>query len=124
MELTLRILLILVALICVFGGANLLVKGSKSFLPAEVAPIPVLGNLFRFMAGIYFSLGFLLIYVSWNISEFQSLIYFLGLPVLFSGIGRLISYLKVGSGGIYLKNIMWFEILMGIAIMLLQYFRF
>ncbi len=40
--------------------------------------------------------------------------------VMFSGIGRLISYLKVGSTGKYFINIMWIEILLGIIIIILQ----
>jgi hypothetical protein len=123
MELSLQILLGLVSLICLLGGMNLLIKGAGSFLTENTSAPPVLDNLFRFLSGIYFSLGFLVVYVVVNLNEIQGLIYFIGIVVIFSGLGRLYSRIKVGSGGNYLNFIMLFEILLGIVIILLQYLR-
>ena len=123
MEIALQILLGLVALVCLLGGMNLLLKGTASFLPETVAAPPVLDNLFRFLSGIYFSLGFLMAYVVFNFHQIHDLIYFIGLVVLFSGLGRLYSRIKVGPLTNYLKFIMIFEIILGIAIVLLEYFR-
>lgn len=118
-----QILLGLVSLICLLGGMNLLLKGSGSFLPETVAVPPVLDNLFRFLSGIYFGLGFLMAYVIFNLPQINDLIYFIGIVVIFSGLGRLYSRMKVGSSTKYLFYIMWFEILLGIVIIVLQYFR-
>ena len=123
MEFTLQLLLGFVAAICLSGGLNLLIKGSSSFLPKTVPPQIVLDNLFRFLSGIYFGMGFLLIWVVFNIQEQNTILYFLGLIVLFSGLGRLYSTLKVGLGGTYLTFVMLLEIVLGISIMTLQYFR-
>ena len=123
MEITLQILLVIVSLICLLGGMNLLLKGAGSFLPKTVAVPPVLDNLFRFLSGIYFGLGFLMAFVVFNFHEVNNLIYFIGIVVIFSGLGRLYSRIKVGSGGKYLNFIMVFEILLGIAIVVLEYFR-
>jgi len=123
MQLSLKILLGLVSLICLLGGMNLLIKGAGSFLPETTPVPPVLDNLFRFLSGIYFGLGFLMVYVFVNLHEIQALIYFIGIVVIFSGLGRLYSRIKVGSGGKYLNFIMVVEIILGIAIILLQYFR-
>jgi cytochrome b subunit of formate dehydrogenase len=123
MGIALQILLGLVSLICLLGGMNLLLKGSGSFLPETVAVPPVLDNLFRFLSGIYFGLGFLMAYVIFNLPQINDLIYFIGIVVIFSGLGRLYSRMKVGSSTKYLFYIMWFEILLGIVIIVLQYFR-
>lgn len=123
MELLLQILLSLVSLICFLGGMNLLLKGAGSFLPAETPPQPVLDNLFRFLSGIYFSLGFLVAWAVINFRHVYDLTYFIGIVVVFSGLGRLYSKMKTGSAGKYFENIMIFEIILGITILLLQYFR-
>src|SRR5689334_21897461 len=123
MELTLQILLGLVALICLLGGANLLIKGTGSFLPETTTSSQPLDNLFRFLSGIYFGLGFLMGWVVLHFHEVGSLIYFIGFVVVCSGLGRLYSRTKVGSAGKYFDYIMVFEILLGIGIILLQYFR-
>ena len=123
MVLSLQILLGLVSLICLLGGLNLLIKGAGSFLPETAPTPPVLDNLFRFLSGIYFGLGFLMTWVVFNLHEIKDLIYFIGIVVIFSGLGRLYSRIKVGSGGKYLNFIMFFEILLGMMIILLEYFR-
>jgi len=123
MILALRILLGLVSLICLLGGMNLLIKGTSSFLPKTIQPQPVLDNLFRFLSGIYFGLGFLMIWVVVNFRTLNGLIYFVGLVVIFSGLGRLYSRMKLGSAGRYFDRIMLFEIGLGVAIVLLEHFR-
>lgn len=123
MEIALRILLGIVSLICLLGGLNLLLKGAGYFLPGATPPQRILDNLVRFLSGIYFSLGFLMVWVVFNFPEIHELIYFLGLVVIFSGLGRLYSRIKVGSAGKYFDFIMVFEIILGISIIVLQYFR-
>ena len=123
MELALQILLVVVTLICLAGGVNLLIKGTGSFLPKEIPPQPVLDNLFRFLSGIYFGLGFLMAWVVFNFHKVNELVYFIGLVVVFSGLGRLYSKIKVGSAGKYFENMMLIEIILGVAIIVLQYLR-
>ena len=123
MELILQILLGAVSLICLTGGMNLLLKGAASFLPKPSPPQPILDNLFRFLSGIYFGLGFLMAWVVFNLQKTNDLIYFIGIVVICSGLGRLYSRTKVGSAGKYFDFIMLFEIILGISIVLLQYFR-
>ena len=123
MEVTLRILLGIVSLICILGGANLLIKGTSSFLPDTISPQRILDNLFRFLSGIYFGLGFLMTWVVFKFQEINNLIYFIAIVVICSGLGRLYSRIKIGSAGRYFNFMMIFEIFLGIAIALLQYFR-
>ena len=123
MELSLQILLGLVALICLSGGLNLLIKGANSFLPETVPPQRILDNLFRFLSGIYFGQAFLMTWVIFNLHEIKDLIYFIGVIVIFSGLGRWYSRIKVGSAGKYFDYIMVFEIILGSSIAILQYFR-
>ena len=112
----------MVALICLLGGMNLLIKGTPTFLPKTLPPQPIMDNLFRFLSGLYFGLGFLMAWVVFNVHKLHGLIYFIGIAVVFSGLGRLYSKVKVGSAGTYFERIMVFEIALGIAIVVLQYF--
>ncbi|MEO8854662.1 MAG: DUF4345 domain-containing protein [Ginsengibacter sp.] len=123
MVIALQILLGLVNLICILGGMNLLTKGANAYLTEPIPTQRKLDNLFRFMSGIYFSLGFLVAYVIYNLRYQQGLIYFIGLVVVFSGLGRLYSKTKVGSAGKYFDNIMIVELTLGVAIIVLQYLR-
>ena len=86
------------------------------FLPKEMKPQLVLDNLVRFLAGIYFSAGFLYAYCAFHIESVGRVVYFLGIMVLFSGLGRLYSRMKYGSAGTYFDVIMLVEILLGVLI--------
>lgn len=123
MELSLQILLSLTALICFLGGLNLLIKGADYFLPKNIPPQIILDNLVRFLSGIYFSMSFLLFWAVYNIHDINTVVYFLGIPIVFSGLGRLYSRLKVGSAGKYFDFIMVFEIVLGVAVIVLEYVR-
>jgi hypothetical protein len=122
MELTLTVLLGLVSLICLLGGMNLLLKGAEYYAPETLATRRTLDNLFRFTSGIYFGLGFLMVWVVFHLHEVGDLIYFIGLVVIFSGLGRLYSRIRVGSAGKYFDVMMLVEILLGVAIIVVKYF--
>ena len=100
-----------------------MIKGAGYFLPETTPPQRILDNLVRFLSGIYFSLGFLMAWVVFNLAEINDLLYFIGIVVIFSGLGRLYSRIKVGSAGKYFDFIMLFEILLGISVIVLQYLR-
>lgn len=123
MDLTLSILLGLVSLICFLGGLNVMIKGAMPFLPKETPIQRVLDNLVRFLSGIYFASGFLLVYAAFNLSDIGRIPYFLGIMVAFSGLGRLYSRFKAGTAGTYFDIIMVVEILLGLTIILLQWLR-
>jgi uncharacterized membrane protein YidH (DUF202 family) len=53
----------------------------------------------------------------------DGLIYFIGIVVIFSGLGRWYSRMKVGTAGKYFDSIMAVEIILGIGIIVLKYFR-
>lgn len=120
MEIALTILLVLVTLICFFGGANLLIKGAQSFMPADTAVPPVLDDLFRFLSGMYFGFGFLMAWVLFHLREVNDLVYFIGIVVIFSGLGRLYSRIKVGTAGKYFDTMMVVEIILGLVIIVLK----
>jgi hypothetical protein len=96
MELTLRMVLGLITLICWAGGLNLLAKGAVSFLPSTTPPQRVLDNLVRFLSGIYFGLGFLMAWTVVHFSGLTELIYYIGVVVICSGLGREIFRLYHG----------------------------
>ena len=100
-----------------------MIKGADYFLPETTPPQRILDNLVRFLSGIYFSLGFLMAWVVFNLAEINDLLYFIGIVVIFSGLGRLYSRIKVGSAGKYFDFIMLFEIFLGISVIVLQYLR-
>lgn len=122
MELALKIILGLVTTICFLGGINLLTKGAKSFLPDTLPLQPRLDNLFRFLSGIYLGLGFLMLWVTIHSREVGDLMYFIGITVLFSGLGRLYSRIKAGSAGTYYDSMMIIECCLGLGIAILHYF--
>lgn len=123
MTIALQIILALVAAICFLGGLNLLNKGAMPFLPKDHGPARELDNLFRFTSGIYFSMGFLLTWVIFTIDQHHTLLYFLGLNVVFAGLGRVWSMLRVGTAGNYHRAMMLLEILLGLSVIGLQAMR-
>lgn len=120
MSLAVSILLGLVSLICFLGGTNIMLKGAMYFLPEETPPQLILDDLVRFLSGIYFGSGFLFAYAAFHVANSAGFIYFLGLAVIFSGLGRLYSRFKVGSAGKYFDFITGVEIVLGVAIILLD----
>lgn len=123
MEIVLITLLGIVSLICFLGGMNVLLKGAKKFLPKETPTQPVLDNLVRFLGGIYFASGFLFVYAAFCTSTLGLTIYILGIIVIFSGLGRLFSRVKVGSAGNYFDFIMILEIILGLSIIAIKYLK-
>lgn len=123
MIIAIQIIIILLALICLAGGTNIMLKGSKAYLPSDTPPQRVLDNLVRFLSGIYFGLGFLLAWVAFHLSQIHELIYFIGIVVIFSGLGRLYSRSRVGSAGKYFDFVMLVEIALGLALIILQAYR-
>lgn len=123
MEIALQILLSLTSLICFLVGTIGLIKGIQYVLPASIESQKKLDNAFRFLNGMFASFAFLLMWVVLHIHEIHDLIYFIGIVVLCAGLGRLYSRIKVGSAGAYLLYAMLFEIMLGMGIILLQYFR-
>ena len=123
MELTIKILLGIITAICFLGGTNLMIKGTKTFLPHSLLPQPRLDNLFRFLSGIYLGLGFLLSWVTFHSHQAGDLIYFIGIVVIFSGLGRLYSRFSVGSPGNYYDSMMIVEIFLGVSIIFANYLK-
>ncbi|HRP57212.1 DUF4345 domain-containing protein [Agriterribacter sp.] len=115
------ILLGIVALICFLGGINIMLKGAMYFLPKDTPPQLVLDNLVRFLSGIYLGSGFLFAYASFNVENTGNLVYFLGLIVVFSGLGRLYSRVQAGTAGRYFDFIMAVEIALGSAIISIKW---
>jgi hypothetical protein len=70
-------------------GHEPVAERSRLLLHDTVPPPRVIDNLFRFLCGIYFGLGFLTIWVIVSLHGHKDLIYFMGIVVIFSGLGRL-----------------------------------
>ena len=104
--------LFLLALITLYGGALQMYLGE----PETTAR---LDNIHRFMAGIYFSMGPLAIWVAITIRKQNELIYFLSFSVFMAGLGRLISMSIVGLPSkiflIYLIPELIFPIIMTVS---------
>jgi hypothetical protein len=88
-QIVVRVCLFLVAAIAMFGGALQFLRGQPDTTPA-------LDNVHRFMAGVYFSTGFISLWAAITIREQGTLVYLLALGVLLAGIGRLLSIRRVG----------------------------
>jgi hypothetical protein len=88
-QIVVRVCLFLVAAIAMFGGALQFFRGQPDTTPA-------LDNVHRFMAGVYFSTGFISLWAAITIRAQGTLVYLLALGVLLAGIGRLVSIRRVG----------------------------
>ncbi|MFY9307747.1 MAG: DUF4345 domain-containing protein [Bacteroidia bacterium] len=97
MELILQILLGANSIVCLLSGSSLLIRGSRSFLPDVCTPQTTLDNIFRFLSGMYFSMGFLLAWCAFNIKQTFELNYLIGIVIIGAGTGRLYSKIKTGS---------------------------
>jgi hypothetical protein len=88
-QLVVRICLLLVAAIALFGGALQMYLGQPDTSPR-------LDNVHRFMAGVYFSTGVISLWAAVTIRQQGMLVYLLALGVFLAGIGRLVSISQVG----------------------------
>ena len=84
-----QICLFLVAAIAMLGGALQMYLGQPDTSPR-------LDNVHRFMAGVYFSTGFINLWAAMTIRRQGTLVYLLALGVLLAGVGRLVSISQVG----------------------------
>jgi hypothetical protein len=84
-----QVSLLLVAAIAIFGGTLQMYLGEPQVSPR-------LDNVHRFMAGVYFSTGFINLWAAITIRQQGTLVYLLALGVLLAGIGRLVSISQVG----------------------------
>lgn len=97
MKLTLQITLAILSLIPLFFGVTGLLWGTTQFMP-EGEVIAALDNQFRYWAGFYFLLAFLLWWAIPNIERQTTLLRIVCLALVLGGFGRLISLLSFGSG--------------------------
>ena len=88
-QVVVRICLFVVAAIAMSGGALQMYLG-------EPDTSARLDNVHRFMAGVYFSTGFINLWAAITIREQGTLVYLLALGVFLAGVGRLVSISKVG----------------------------
>ena len=123
MELLLQLIFGILAMICLTGGTLLFIKGSSRFIDEPIPPQPRLDNIFRFLSGMYFAFGFMLIWFIFHIQTTTSIIYLIGFVVICAGCGRFYSSRKVGSPSKYHTFIMYIEIAIGLTVILLQYLR-
>lgn len=123
MEFALQIIFGISALICLFQGLSLLIKGVAYFFPERTPVQPRFDNIFRFLCGMHFGIAFLLIWILIHIHEIQDLNYFIGILIFCAALGRLYSRIHVGSAGKKFDRIILMEMLLGLSIILLQYFR-
>ena len=88
-QVVVRVCLVLVAAIAMFGGTVQMVLGQPDTSPR-------LDNVHRFMAGVYLATGIISLWAAITIRQQGTLIYLLALGVLLGGVGRLVSIGRVG----------------------------
>jgi hypothetical protein len=99
MKLGLQIVLGILSLIPVFFGVTGLLYGAEQLMPEGQSVPPALDNQFRYWAGFYFVLAFLLWWAIPNIERHTTLLRIVCLALVIGGVGRLVSHLTVGPGG-------------------------
>lgn len=88
-QVVVRVCLLIVAAIAVFGGSLQMRLGQP-----ETAPR--LDNVHRFMAGIYLATGLICLWAGITIREQGALVYLLAFGIFLGGCGRLVSIRRVG----------------------------
>ena len=88
-QVVVRVCLLVVAAIAIFGGALQMYLGQPDTAPR-------LDNVHRFMAAVYFSTGVINLWAAITIRQQGTLVYLLALGVFLAGVGRLVSISKVG----------------------------
>ena len=88
-QIVVRVCLLVVAAIAIFGGALQMYLGQPDTAPR-------LDNVHRFMAVVYFSTGVINLWAAITIRQQGTLVYLLALGVFLAGVGRLVSVGKVG----------------------------
>lgn len=84
-----QICMFLFAAIALLGGTVQMVLGQPDTTPR-------LDNVHRFMAGIYFSMGLICLWVGFTVRQHDMLVYLIALGVFIAGMGRVLSISKVG----------------------------
>ena len=84
-----RVCLFLVSAIALFGGTVQMILGE----PETTAR---LDNVHRFMAGVYFSCGFIALWAAITIRQHNTLVFLIALAAFLGGTGRLVSMSIVG----------------------------
>jgi uncharacterized protein DUF4345 len=84
-----QLCLFLIAAVAMIGGALQMYLGQPDTTPR-------LDNVHRFMAGVYFSTGFINLWAAVTIRRQGTLVYLLAIGVLLAGVGRLVSISQVG----------------------------
>jgi hypothetical protein len=97
MKLTLQFTLAVLSLIPLVLGASGLIWGTALYLPVDQI-VPALDNQFRYWAGFYLLLAFLLWWAIPNIERHTVLVRLICLALVIGGLGRLLSILTVGPG--------------------------
>ena len=84
-----QVCLLLVAAICLSGGALQMYLGQPETTPR-------LDNVHRFLAGVYFGSGLIALWAAITVRQQRTLVFLIALTVLGAGSGRLLSISKVG----------------------------
>ena len=88
-QIVVQVCLFVFALIAIAGGA-------LQFYLGQPDTAPRLDNVHRFMAGVYFSTGFICLWTALTIRHQDTLVYLLAVGVFTAGCGRLVSMTKDG----------------------------
>lgn len=83
--------------ICLFLAAAIaLIGGPLQMYLGQPETTPRLDNIHRFLGGIYFGCGIIVLWAAITVRQQGTLIYLIALTVLIAGLGRLSSMLIVG----------------------------
>jgi hypothetical protein len=116
-------LLLVGAVIGGLGGFTILKRGARLFGAADGGVDVSLDNVLRYLGGMYFGLGLLLLWASITVYDHRGLIYVLAVVVACAGLGRLLSRQIAGRPPARYDRYMLTELALAAAIAIAQYFR-
>lgn len=91
MVIILQLIFMVLSLLALVGSIKSMMQGP----PKDVSQ--QLDSVYRFMAGVYFGVGIICLWLVFNLEGQEQLVYLLALTVFTAGIGRTISIVRHGT---------------------------
>jgi hypothetical protein len=123
MLISLQIIFILISFIALRGSLLSLYRGLDFPQLGEVKKYQSMDNVYRFMAGAYFGVGIICLWMAITMQEQGLLVYLMALVVFSAAMGRVISIRMTGTSVSKFYRYIIAEVGIAVGISVLQYAR-
>jgi hypothetical protein len=119
----LQVIFVTLFVIALRGSLLSLYKGLQSLRIHNDDKSQNLGNVYRFMAGIYFGVAIICLWMAITMRTQGLLVYWIALTLFVASMGRIISIKKAGAPGYKFHRYALAEIGIAVIVCVLQYAR-